>query len=157
MVQRWCALSNKAWKSPKLRALIADRRGTAAVELAMTLPILTLLSIGAFDISRMIATRIDYQQAAAEVASLAVARPPQGDTTYLKNAAASASGLDASKITVTTKLECNGTTSNSECSSGQEQARFVTMTFNGQYTPVWTHFGVENTVNMTVSKTIRYQ
>lgn len=135
----------------------ADQRGVAAIELGMTLPILTMLSLGAFDVSRMIAQRIDYQQTTAEVASLAVARPPQTDTTYLKDAAVSASGLPASDVTVTTSLTCDGTVSNSVCTSTQEQARYVTLTLNGQYVPLWTHFGVDQTVSMTVTRTVRYQ
>src|SRR3546814_6114488 len=81
----------------------------------------------------MLSAQIDYQQAAAEVASLALARPPQSDTAYLKQAAMSASGLTEDKVTVATSLTCNGTASNSNCASGQEQARYVTVTLNGQY------------------------
>src|SRR3546814_14763109 len=84
---------------------------------------LTMLSIGAFDVSRMIATQIDYQQAAAEVASLAIARPPQSDTAYLKTAAASASGLDEEDITVTTKITCDGVDRSEERRVGKEWVR----------------------------------
>src|SRR3546814_4765392 len=49
-------------------------------------------------VARMLSAQIDYQQAAAEVASLALARPPQSDTAYLKQAAMSASGLTEDKI-----------------------------------------------------------
>src|SRR3546814_409238 len=94
-----------------LRTLIADHRGLAAIELAFTLPVLTLLSLGAFDISRMLSTQIEYQQAAAEVASLAIARPPQSDTSYLKTVAAAASGLPESQVTAVLSLTCNGTAS----------------------------------------------
>src|SRR3546814_8016947 len=96
----------------------------------------------------MLSAQIDYQQAAAEVASLALARPPQSDTAYLKQAAMSASGLTEDKVTVATSLTCNGTASNSNCASGQEQARYVTVTLNGQYAPPWTHLGVSKTVNV---------
>jgi Flp pilus assembly protein TadG len=142
---------------PRLRALLADREGLAAIELAFTLPVLTFLSLGAFDVSRMLSTQLDYQQAAAEVASLALARPPQSDTTYLKDAAMTASGLASDKVTVATSLTCNGTASNSSCTTGQEQARYVTVTLNGQYVPLWTHFGVNNTINLTISRKVRYQ
>src|SRR3546814_7414177 len=96
---------------------LPDRRGVAAIELAFTLPVLTFLSLGAFDVARMLSAQIDYQQAAAEVASLALARPPQSDTAYLKQAAMSASGLTEDKVTVATSLTCNGTASNSNCRS----------------------------------------
>lgn len=158
MAQRWFVLFSK--RLLRMRApteVLADQRGLAVIELAMTLPVLTMLSIGAFDVSRMIATQIDYQQAAAEVASLAIARPPQSDTAYLKTAAAAASGLNEADITVTTKITCNGVDSNANCASGQEQARYVTLTMNGQYVPVWTHFGIDDTVNLTVTRVVRYQ
>mgnify|MGYP003582361488 FL=1 len=138
--------------------MLANARGVAVIELAMTLPLLAMLSIGAFDVSRMIAKRLDYQQAAAEVATLAIAKPPQTDTAYLKTAAATASGLDPSQITVTLSMTCNGAAStNAACGAGEEQARYVTLTLNGQYVPVWTHFGVSQTVNMTVTRKMRYQ
>src|SRR3546814_20687167 len=92
---------------------LPDRRGVAAIELAFTLPVLTFLSLGAFDVARMLSAQIDYQQAAAEVASLALARPPQSDTAYLTQAALSASGLTEAKVAVDTSRTCTGTAYNS--------------------------------------------
>ena len=140
-----------------VRRCLSDERGVAVIELAFTVPVLALLALGAFDVSRMLSTQMDYQQSAAEVASLAIARPPQSDTTYLKTAAVSASGLAASDVTVTTSLTCNGTVSNSACASGQEQARYVTITLNGEYAPMWTHFGISQTADLTVVRKVRYQ
>lgn len=140
-----------------LSGTLPDRRGVAAIELAFTLPVLTFLSLGAFNVARLLSAQIDYQQAAAEVASLALARPPQSDTAYLKQAAMTASGLTEDKVTVATSLTCNGTASNSNCASGQEQARYVIVTLNGQYAPLWTHFGVSQTINLDVVRKVRYQ
>src|SRR3546814_12401319 len=95
-VQRWCVLSARNIIR-SLSGTLPDRRGVAAIELAFTLPVLTFLSLGAFDVARMLSAQIDYQQAAAEVASLALARPPQSDTAYLQQAAMSASGLTEEK------------------------------------------------------------
>src|SRR3546814_10220471 len=74
-VQRWCVLSARNIIR-SLSGTLPDRRGVAAIELAFTLPVLTFLSLGAFDVARMLSAQIDYPQAAAEVASLALARPP---------------------------------------------------------------------------------
>src|SRR3546814_4004783 len=62
-VQRWCVLSARNIIR-SLSGTLPDRRGVAAIELAFTLPVLTFLSLGAFDVARMLSAQIDYQQAA---------------------------------------------------------------------------------------------
>ena len=143
-----------------LGRLKRDSRGLAAMELGLALPVLTALGVGAIVGTRMVAQRIDYQQAAAEVASLALARAPAstGDTAYLKSAVVAASGLSGDKVTVSMTLTCDGTLSaSSTCASSQEQARFVSLRLAGSYTPLWTAFGVGGPVPMVVTRTVRIQ
>lgn len=141
----------------RLAARLRDDSGVAVIELGIALPVLSLLAIGTFDVSRMVAQRIDYQQALAEVATLALARPPQSDTAYLRSAVATAAEVDASQVNVATSLYCDGVLSDVVCTTGQEQARYVSLTVNGGYTPLWTSFGVGGRVPMTVTRTLRIQ
>lgn len=147
---------------PLLRRLRSDQRGLALVEFALSLPVLTALSIGTYDASRLVIQRLELQQASTEMASLIMANPPDSssDTDYIKTAAASASGLATSKISVAVTLQCNGTVAASgttKCATGEEQARYVTLVLTGTYTPKWTAFGIGRTVSLPVTRVIRIQ
>lgn len=147
---------------PFVRRFGPDQRGLALVEFALSLPVLTALSIGTYDASRLVIQRLDLQQASTETASLIIANPPasSSDTDYIKTAAASASGLPTSKISVGVTLQCNGTAAASgttKCATGQEQAQYVTLVMTGTYTPKWTAFGIGRTVSLPVTRVIRIQ
>lgn len=117
-----------------LQWLRADKRGTGAMELSLVLPILMLLVVGMVDISRMVAARIDTEQAAQRATDFALAIRPNGNNgTYIRNEAANAAGVPSSDVTVDIFLECNGTRQGSftgTCSSGQDRARFVSVSID---------------------------
>ena len=56
-----------------LRRLAADRSGTSAVELAIATPMLALMIMAVFDISRGFSARLDLVEAAGRAAELATA------------------------------------------------------------------------------------
>lgn len=142
------------------RRIARAQEGVAAIEFCLTLPILLMMTVGAYDISQMIATRMDYQQALTEVAGLAIAQPPQGESYgYLKNAAATAAKVDAEKITITSDYRCNNASvTGSTCPNAtDERALYVSITVTGNYTPKWQHFGIDASVPMTITRTVRVQ
>ncbi len=143
-----------------LCAILADSRGMAAVELALALPCILLLTLGAASVSSMVAMRNDLQQAAAQAAAMAIANPPQaGDMSTVKAVAVGASGLAADKVAVTTRMTCDGieTTDVNGCSGTQEQARYVVISLNASFAPAWRHFGLPASVPIQVSREVRYQ
>jgi hypothetical protein len=109
--------------------LIRDKAGTGAMELSLALPILMLLLVGMVDVSRLVAARIDAEQAAQRTTDYALAiRPSDDKSAYIKAEAVKASGLDAQDVSVDVFLECNGERMNSfksSCPAGQDRARFV--------------------------------
>lgn len=113
----------------RLRLLRQDSQGFGAMELALSLPFLMLLSLGMIDASTLIAAKIDYEQAAQRTTDYALAKRPQSsDGTYLVTIAKSAAGVEASNVTVKIALECDGTVQtdfNATCGSGEIPARFV--------------------------------
>lgn len=112
-----------------VRGLLADSQGFGAMELALALPFLFLLSLGTVDASLLIGTKLDYEQAAQRATDFALAkRPNSSDGTYIQSEAATAAGVTANDVAVTIWLECNGvkqTTFSSVCPTGQVPARFV--------------------------------
>ena len=110
--------------------LIRDQNGVGFVELALTAPLLALLFLGMIDLSTIVATRVDLEQAAQRTTDYALAkRPPNGNIAYLVTEAKAASGVtDNNDVTVTLTLECDGTVQSSftdNCASGQVTARFA--------------------------------
>lgn len=113
----------------RLRPIKQDCEGFGAMELALSMPFLMLLSLGMIDASTLIAAKIDYEQAAQRTTDYALAKRPQSSSgTYLVTIAKSAAGVDASNVTVKIALECDGTVQtnfNATCASGEIPARFV--------------------------------
>jgi len=116
---------------PFLARLTGDRRGFGAMELALALPFLMLLSLGMIDASVLISTKIDYEQAAQRTTDFALAKRPTNEkTAYLEAEAKRASGLGTDAITVEIFLECDGvrqTDFDTVCDSSAVTARYVSV------------------------------
>ncbi len=124
--------------------LIRNQDGMAFIELAMVLPVLMVLLLGAIDMSRLISARMDMEQAAQRVTDYALSvRPTNGDTSYLVTEAIAASGLAAENVTAQIFLVCNGVRSNNfngGCASGEASARYVSISIRDDVDPFfdWT-------------------
>lgn len=145
----------------RLAGIGARDDGVAAIEFCLTLPILLMMTAGAYDVSRLIAARIDYQQAVTEAAGLAIAQPPQNDLTYLVNATAAAAKVPTSKVSVSKRLRCNDVLmpvgSTTCASTADERAWYVNIGVVGTYTPFWSHFQVNQPVTINITRTVRVQ
>ena len=118
----------------------AAERGSAAAELALVLPFLCMLLVGAVEFSHAFALQVDLEQAAQRAVELAVVRAPTANTTaalaHVKSEAETASGQPSANVSVELYRECNGTkqgTYGSNCASGQRQADFVSVEIRGTY------------------------
>ncbi len=114
-----------------LRKLGRDRTGTGAMELALALPMMMLLLVGMIDVSRLVAARIDAEQAAQRATDFALAvRPTNAKGTYIRDEAAKVDNVNASDVTVDIFLECDGQRQDSfktMCPLTQDSARFVSV------------------------------
>ena len=117
-----------------LSSLMRDSAGTGVMELGLAMPILLMLLLGTIDASRMIAAKIDMEQAAQRTTDFALAkRPNSSNGTYLQAEAASAAGVPTSDVTVDIFLECDGvrqTDFSVACTTGQSQARYASVTID---------------------------
>ena len=117
-----------------LPSLMRDCAGTGVMELGLAMPMLLMLLLGTVDASRMIAAKIDMEQAAQRTTDYALARRPDSSNgTYLQTEAASAAGVPTSDVTVDIYLECDGvrqTDFSIACTAGQSQARYASVTID---------------------------
>lgn len=127
---------------PRIRwQLASDRSGVAAIELALVLPVLLLLLLGTIDIARIVAAKLDLEQAAQRTTDLSLAlRPRSSDGAYLRDEAVDATGVAAENVTVDIFLECGGARQASfsaECTAGQPRARFVSIAIRREVHPLF--------------------
>lgn len=147
------------------RRLLANRRATSTIELALLSPILMVVLTGAVDCARLAATKLRLQQAAERTAELATSGTI-GSTAFtsLQSEAAAAASVPSSNVTVTYWLECDGTHQNAfdgTCSTGQQVGRYASITIAGSYTPTFAvllrQAGVDGTIPVSGAASVRVQ
>jgi len=124
-----------------LRSLRRDERGASIIEMALITPVLASLLIGMVDISRAYSARLQLEQA-AQRAIEKVMQYQANSSTYatLYSEAATAANVPVSQVTVDYWLECNGVRAadyNTSCPSGQTYARYVTVSIDKAFTPMF--------------------
>lgn len=152
------------------RKLQNDSTGFGAMELALALPFLLLVCLGMIDASRLIATKIDYEQAAQRTTDYALAvRPTNSNNSKYVTEAISASGLGNDNVEVELFLECDGTKQtnfDSVCPSGQSSARYISVEISNDVATRfdWTALGsllgyqaFDSTVTVTGDSLVRFQ
>ena len=153
-----------------IERLFKDRDGFGAMEMGLALPFLLLLCLGMIDASRMISTKIDYEQAAQRTTDFALARrPTNSNTSNYEAEAQAASGLSADKIDVELFLECDGAMQasfDSVCTPGQASARYISVEISNDVATRfdWSAFGrligykaFDSTVTVTGDSLVRFQ
>jgi len=146
---------------PTLLALSRNKAGTMAIETAIVAPVLILLSLGAFDASRMVARQSELQSAISEATSIVLASPPetveQQDT--LEQVIEASTGLAADEVTLTEVYRC-GTDEDfvndpSTCASSDLASTYIQLRITDTYTPQWTQFGIGGPMNYDIQRTVQ--
>ena len=121
--------------------LARDDRGASIIELALVAPVLASLLIGMVDLSRAYSYKLKLEQAAQRAIEKVQAYQTSTSTyTTLQSEAAAAAGVPTNKVTIDYWLECDGTRASnyeSVCTSGQTYARWVTVSVEGTFTPMF--------------------
>jgi Flp pilus assembly protein TadG len=121
--------------------LARDDRGASIIELALVAPVLASLLIGMVDLSRAYSYKLKLEQAAQRAIEKVQAYQTSTSTyTTLQSEAAAAAGVPTSNVTIDYWLECDGTRAasyDSVCTSSQTYARWVTVTVQGTFTPMF--------------------
>ncbi len=141
--------------------LLRDQRGTMVIETAVVAPVLVLMSLGAFQVSTLVARQSELDSAAAEGAAIAIASPPNTSAklTTLQQVIMTSTGLAASNVVVTAAYRCNSSTAyvttSTSCTSGVI-SHFVKIYLTDTYTPKWVHYGIGSAITFRVTRYVEY-
>jgi Flp pilus assembly protein TadG len=142
-----------------------DERGVSMIEMALALPVLSLVLLGLVDVSSCYSAQMSLQQAAARSLERVQVAEERRDFSYVRTEAATAAGVPESQVTVDTWLECNDvrqTSYDSSCTSAQRSARYIQVTITSAYSPVFIYspLGVRQSdgkIALTASSAVRVQ
>lgn len=147
---------------PALQALIArlrrDTRGAMLIETAIVAPALVLMSLGAYQVSSVVARQSELQSAVSEGSAIALAALPTDSAkrTTLKNVIVASTNLASDKVSVTPVYRCEWNedyvNALSDCDSGDRYSSFVKIAITDTYDPIWTNFGVGSSIQFNVER-----
>lgn len=158
------------------KALLADIQGAMAIETAFLVPILATLSIGGFEASQMIARHGELQSAAAEASAIVQASPPETDEerAVVEDVIEASTGLPDESVTLELTYRCgtqenysqsrliclgdDATDDDDEDEGGyttEEISTYIRIRIKDAYTPQWVHFGIGETINYDVQRTVQ--
>lgn len=138
-------------------ALAGDRNGAVSLETALIAPVLLSMSVGSYEASRIVARQSELQIASAEASSVALASEPTSPSrrATLKGILQTSTGLDQDHVAVDAAYRCGSTTQYATDATGCGTnliSSYVKITLTDTYTPVWTKFGIGNTVPLNVTR-----
>lgn len=143
-----------------LECLRGDQAGAMAIETAIVAPVLVLLSLGAYQVSTLVARQGELQSAMGVAAGVALASTPDTEDKRLtlKNIIAASTGLAASQIVVSDAYRCNANDqlviATSNCTVGDKISSYVKIDLTDTYVPFWREFGVGSDVTLNVNRFI---
>jgi Flp pilus assembly protein TadG len=127
-------------------ALRRERGGSAAVEMALLVPILSLLLFAGIDLARGFSAKLDLEQAAGRTIELATASGTvKADYSFLKTEAMLASSQPTANVFVSNWLECNSNVNanfQGTCAVGEQTARYVSVRITKNYVPLFKWMGL---------------
>lgn len=146
-----------------IRCLKLDQRGTAVIEMALIAPVLATMIIGVVDLSNAFGRKLSLEQS-AQRAIEKIMNTTANDTVEatLQNEAASQAGVPASNVTVSYRLECDGSvTSSAACNAGESSAEWISVEVIDKYEPIFpVHFAgidADGTYHISANAGIRIE
>lgn len=142
-------------------SLARDARGTMAIETALVAPLLALMALGTYDVSNVVSKQQDLQSGASEATQiiLAAADGSGVSSDKLHDIIQSSLGLTSDQVVIEQKFRCDVTASLVDSDAGCDKTKpvyeYVKLTLTDSYTPLWTNFGVGQTIDYTVVRTVQ--
>ena len=142
-------------------AIARDERGSVVIESAFVIPMLVLMALGGFEASRIVSRHNELQGAVAEAAAVVLANTPEDQSEYdkIELIIESSTGLPSGKVALTRKFRCNADASLvdavTSCPTGAIISEIVQINIWDQYDPIWTSFGIGNTVNYNIRRRVQ--
>lgn len=143
------------------RALFRCERGAVVIETAIAVPLLSILALGAFDLSKIIARQIDLQSCAHHAQEIALSSNWGGhnDVSLITSILADSFDLRDDQIAVKKLYRCDAddtmTEDETACAEEAFVSTYVQVTLTDTYTPLWTKFGVGSPHTFNVVRMVR--
>ncbi|HZT51102.1 MAG TPA: TadE/TadG family type IV pilus assembly protein [Stellaceae bacterium] len=146
-----------------LRRVLRNRRGTAALEFGLLVPVLSTMVVGITDLSLGFAHKMAVQDAAEAGAQYAVLHG--WSSSAVSSAITSATRLSGITASPAPSESCgcpSGTTitaatCGSTCASGRTASTYVTANAQYSYRMILSYPGLSNPVTLSASATVRIQ
>lgn len=146
----------------RLCRLRSDRRGSMAVETAIVAPVLVMMALGSFDVSRMVARQHELQSGISETEAIALAANmgAETDTSELKDIIKDSLDLTDNQVSVTKIYRCNDSSTlsktNEECDHDNDVvSTYVRVQLTDSYAPIWTHLGIGGNFSYSLTRTVQ--
>lgn len=145
-----------------LKRITIDTCGAMAVETAIIAPLMVLFSLGAYQVSSLVARQSELQSAMTLAESVALATDPDttDELTALKNVVIATAGLESEQVNVAAAYRCNSSNAyvalESTCATGDNVSRYVQVTLTSDFVPIWTEFGLGSTISLQVNRYVLY-
>lgn len=141
--------------------LLRHAGGTMAIETALIAPLLATMSLGVFEVSRIVSREQQLQSAANEASEviLAAAGGTGINSADLEDILETSLNLSDSQLTIAPLYRCGMTTTTSSteptCATGEQLYTYVELSLTDTYTPMWAKFGVGSPVNYDIVRTVQ--
>lgn len=136
----------------RIPTLLLDTRGASVIELALVIPLLSIMFMGMVDASRIIARGHQLEQATQRAIEKATSYGQNGsDFSDIDDEAAIAAGVTTDDVTVDYWLECEGvrqTDFYGVCGSGKEISRHILVAVEDGYTPIFPYGPLGGVIGM---------
>jgi Flp pilus assembly protein TadG len=147
-----------------LRRLRRDRRGASIIELALALPVLSIMVVGLVDMASLFSAQLSLQQAAARSLERVQVNGTTTNLAFVKTEAAAAAGVPESQVTVETWLECENVrqaTTVTVCPGTADAGKYVKVTIASSYVPFFTYSPLgtrqaNGSVALSAAASVRY-
>ena len=146
----------------RLAQVGADIRGTMVIETAIVAPVLVLMAIGGFEVSRMVSRQHELQGGVAEAEAVALASNMGLETNVyeLKRMLRKSLDLNEQQVHVNIVFRCNADTAlidSAESCDGEDDVvtRYVKLDITDSYQPIWNRMGVAGHFRYNVDRLVQ--
>lgn len=144
-----------------LRRLRRDKRGSFAIETAFVLPMLLMMTIGIFEVSRMVARQHELQTAAneSEIIILATNQGAETNISDIRSILRQSLNLAGNNVQLSQSYRCNISTTFvtaiSACSETEPVSSYINLNITDTYRPVWTYMGMGRPISFSVQRRVQ--
>lgn len=144
-----------------LRKIAGDCRGSMAIETAIVAPTLILMTLGTFEVGKMVARQHELQSAAneSEIIALATNGGAETDIDQLEEIIRESVGLNEGDVTISRSYRCGSdetlVTDINDCFEDEVVSSYLIVDINETYTPTWNVIGFGEPLNFSVQRTVQ--